>query len=123
MIRLTDLKKGDIFKFGDKNWDEEHRFHSLSQRENGWYDIFFMGNSFEGNIEKAYFHSFTLRKENVQIFIPVYLLCEHRKTKGIPCIPQGSHRILLANNLNEINKSNVYCEGKDYWHNRYQILS
>lgn len=122
-MKLSHLKKGDIFKFGDKPWDLSHRFHSLKLYEDGRFLINFMGIGFNGNIETAFGNSsFTWIDSDVEVFIPVFYLSEHNKTKGMPCIPNKDQRLIYPSNLNKINLSDVYCSGKDYFHNYYSII-
>ena len=120
-MTITELKKGDIFKWGNKSWDEEHRFHSIEQYPDGRYCIMLMGVRFAGNVEKAGWHAFTWRDTDVDIFIPIYYLCEFKKSRGIPCVPVNNHRQFLPTNLNAINMSDVYCNRNDYWYD-YQDL-
>ncbi len=122
MAKLTDLKKGDIFKFGDKPWDAEHRFHSLHKKEGERYNIWFMGISYAGDIEKARTTSFTWRDNDEEVWIPKYLLSEQRRTKGTPCLPVSNHRIFYPMNLNKINLSEVYCSHDKYWY-QYESIN
>lgn len=121
IMKLLDLKKGDIFKFGDKPWDFCHRLHSVRENPSGGYFIYFIGVNYQGDIENAKFNSFTSRDSNIDIFIPEYYLSEYTKTKGNPCIPHKDQRILMANNLNDINNSGVFCHGKDYHYDFFKI--
>lgn len=121
-MKLTDLKKGDVFKFGPKDWDSEHRFHSLQIKEDGRYTIFLMGLMYNGIVEKANWNSFTWRDEDEEIFIPVYYLSEQRRTKGMPCVPVSNERHILPSNLNEINLSDIYCSHDKYWYQRVCII-
>ena len=123
-MKLSELKKGDIFKFGIDFWDEENRLHSVEKQSNGKYLIIFIGMDFQGNIETAFGNgSFTWRDKDVEVFIPVYYLSEHKKTKGLPCVPVGQQRHIMPKNLNEINKSNIYCNGNKYHYNRFAIIN
>lgn len=121
-MKLTDLKKGDIFKFGDKHWDYEYRFHSLQENENGTYTIYLIYPNFSGDIKSAKWTSFTKRDSNVDVFLPVYYLSEQKRTKGIPCIPVSNKRHILPKNLNPINLSNTYCQHNNYWYERESII-
>ena len=119
-MKLSELKKGDIFKFGDKPWDFEHRFHSMYQ-ENGQYQILLMGIYYLGDIEKAKANSHTNREKDEDVWVPKYFLSEHRKTYGLPCVPNKDQRMIYPSNLNPINLSNVYCSGNKYFHDRHSI--
>ena len=114
-MKLTELTKGDIFKWGDFPGEALYRFHSIDKINNR-YLIHLLGVCYNGNIENCKPNSFTWRDEDLDVFIPLFYLCEFKKTKGIPCIPVSNHRIFLPNNLNEINKSNVYCSHNKYWY-------
>lgn len=115
MAKITTLSKGDLFKF-DFPFGRLHRFHSLSIESDGRLLIYLMGVNFEGNINNAHSNSFTWRDCDVDVFVPRFYLCESKKTRGVPCLPVGVERLLLPNNLNEVNLSDKYCNGKEYWY-------
>lgn len=117
---LTDLKKGDIFKFGDKGWDDLYRLHSVELIDNR-YLISFIGVRYAGNIQTCNANSFTWRDTNIQVYIPKFYLSEQRRTKGIPCIPVSNMRHLFPDNLNPINKSDIYCSHDKYWYDYVSI--
>ena len=122
MPKLSELKKGDIFKFGDKGWDFMHRFHSLTIYPDGRYFINLMGIGFQGDIEKAFGNgSFTWRDIDEIVWIPKFYLSEQRRTKGLPCIPFKDQRLICPSNLNECNLSNTFCEGKEYMNDYYSL--
>jgi hypothetical protein len=116
---LSELKKGDIFKFGDKDWDAKHKLHSLVIKPNGKIVIFFFSINFQGTNEEAKSDSFTWRDTDVEVFIPKFYLSEQRRTKGLPCIPVSNMRHIIGGEVNPINMSDVYCCHDKYW---YDIL-
>lgn len=118
---LTKLTKGDIFKFGSECWDSLHRFHSLTRYKDGRYCINLMGVSYRGDVKKAFSNCFTWRDTDIEVFIPMFYLCEFKKTKGIPCIPVSNHRIFLPENLNQLNLSDKYCNHNKYWYDFVQV--
>ena len=115
MTTLLNLKKGDLFKFGKNSWDAVHRFHSLEKKGKQYY-IFFISLNYLGDIESAKWNSYTWRDSNVEIFIPKYLLSEQKRTNGKPCIPVSNRRIVFPYLLNEINLTEKYCKGNNYWY-------
>lgn len=119
-MKLSELKKGDIFKFGDKFWDTEHRFHSILER-NGKPYIMLMSLNYSGDIEKSKWTSYTWRDKDEDVWIPKYFLSEYSKTYGMPCVPHSDQRIIYPSNLNQINLSDVYCSGREYHYNRHSI--
>lgn len=122
MPKLSELKKGDIFKFGDKSWDFPRRFHSLKIYLDGRYFINFMGIGYQGDIDKAFGNgSFTWRDNDEIVWLPEFYLSEQRKTKGKPCLPFKDQRQIYPSNLNECNLSNVFCEGKEYMNDYYSL--
>ena len=115
-MKLTDLKKGDIFQFGNKPWDAIHRLFCVIKSEDGRFLISFMRITFDGDIEKSKSNSFTWRDKDVQVFVPKFLLSEQRRTKGKPCVPVSNQRSIFPSNLNQINLSTVFCSHNKYWY-------
>lgn len=115
-MKLTEMPKGTIFKWENKSGEALERIHSV-EKVGKRYLINFIGLNYEGNSDNANANSFTWRDEDLEVFVPKFYLCEFKKTKGIPCIPVSNLRHFLPNNLNELNMSDVYCSGNDYWYN------
>lgn len=120
-MKISELKVGYIFKFGNKPWDEEHRFHSYSKEEDGRYIIFMIGLNYLGNVDTVKWTSFTWRDSDVEVFIPKYYLSEQKKTKGLPCKPVSNARHIYPKNLSSINLSDVYCNHNKYWYDYAEI--
>lgn len=121
-MKFTDLKKGDIFKYGSQPWNCLNRFHSLEVTESGRINLNLMAIGFNGDVETCFPIYFTYREKDQEVFIPKFFLSENRNSKGRPCIPVNTHRNLLPSNLNEINKSDKYCEGNQYHHCIAEII-
>lgn len=120
-MKLKDLKKGDIYQDGKNRWDGWFRFHSCEVVDDRLF-ICLMGMNYSGDINKCNPNSFTWRDIEREVYIPVLYKCEHRKTKGIPCVPVSAHRCLYPSNLNPINVSDKYCDRNDYWYDNADLL-
>ena len=115
-LHLSQLSKGDIFKFGNKPWDALHRFHSLYLPDNGLWYINMMSPYYNGSMETCYPICFTHRDEDIEVYIPKFYLSEQKRTRGLPCIPHNNARDIIATNLNSINLSDKYCSHDKYWY-------
>ncbi len=113
--KLTDLKMGDIFLF-DKRFGTHERFHSL-EITNGRYLVHIISMHYLGDVKDGFPVCFTWRDSDCEVFIPKFYLSEHKKTKGLPCIPVSNERRIFDIKLNAINLSNIYCSHSKYWYN------
>lgn len=104
-MKISDLKKGDMFKFGKQSWDEAHRFHSIEKKGKQYY-IFFISLNYLGDVQVSKWNSYTWSDDDIEVFIPKYLLSEQRRTKGKPCIPVSNNRIVLGINIGMMLLSN-----------------
>lgn len=115
MYLLTDLKRNDLFRF-DKRFGSLERFHSLEQIDNR-YLIKLISLNYMGDINTCNAYAFIWRDNNDEIFIPKFYLSEHKKNRGLPCIPVSNERRYFNFKLNDINISDIYCNNSKYWYN------
>ena len=120
-MKLKNLQKGDIFQDGKNTWDGIYRFHSCEIID-GRLFIKLMSLNYRGEVATCKPNSFTWRNIEHEVYIPVLYKCEFKKSKGIPCIPVHNHRIFYPNNLNNINISDKYCNGNEYWYNYADLI-
>lgn len=115
------LKKGDIFSFGDKSWDEEQRFHSYQfyiNSEKKWVDEYidgsricfnYIGFGYAGEVEKAEGRSFQWQHIQNPSQIIVYLqgkhiLSESPKHKGeLYYNDHNNNRVYVPYRVNAVN--------------------
>ncbi len=124
-IKVSELQVGDIFSFGGNVWDGQYKFENIqyyNDLEQRWEKEFIDG--FRICFWLSYIHGDGKwngmfkwsdgNDINQLVFIHKYPLSEHKKTKGLPCIPYGGERRIFQYKLNEINISTEYCKGNIY---------
>lgn len=118
---VSELKYGDIFKFGDEVWDGLNRLHSLHFYNNKiqkWVELeyfnkdcricFWLLSSYSDNGFKGVFKWSDTNRLDQKVYIPEFKLCEWKRLKGKPCIAHGGNRQVFTYQLNEINISTEY---------------
>lgn len=120
---ISELKYGDIFKFGKQAWDPLYRLESVNfyhDKKGQWLKefeeecriCFHLLSPYHNNGFKGMFKWSDTNTIDQPVYIPKFLLCEWKKQKGKPCIPHGEHREIFTYRLNEINISDKYCNPK-----------
>lgn len=107
--KLSELNKGDIFKFEDKSWERHHRIHSID-KVGKRYLINFISMNYFGESINANANSFTWRDKDIKVFIPKFNLSDWKSSKGKPYISlrpeHDKARWIFPYKLNECNINN-----------------